>query len=335
MMKRIFSGILSGWARYEKLVWLAALIFAILFPVLFTSRYIVNIGILCLLYVMLSLSLNLITGYMGVTTLGHAAFFGAGAYTAALLSTKFGAGFIVTLLAAAVVAAIFGLMLGAPTLRVSGRYLTIVTMGFCEIMRLVELNWISLTRGPMGIPGIPAPALFGYKFSSATGKYYVALVLVVLTILVVYNITNSRVGRCISAIKGDNLAAEAMGINTKRYKLIVFLISGAIAGMAGAFYAHYMSFIDPSSFSYDQSVLILSMTILGGLGSIPGSIIGAILLTVIPELLRDLMEWRQIIYGLILALMVIYRPQGLVGGFNLKHIRQRDRFSKLQEGGKK
>lgn len=330
-MKRIFERILSAWAKYEGLMWVISLLFAAVFPILFPSRYIVNVAILCLLYAILSLSLNLVTGFMGITTLGHAAFYGVGAYTAAILSTRFGFSFLVTFVLAAIVASVFGLLLGAPTLRVSGRYLTIVTIGFCEITRLVELNWVELTRGPMGIPRIPAPELFGYKMSTPTAKYYIALVLLVLTVVLVYNITNSRIGRCISATKGDGLAASAMGIDTAKYKLMVFVISGAIAGLAGAFYAHYMSFVDPNSFSYDQSVLILSMTILGGLGSIQGSIIGAIALIVLPELLRDFVQWRQVIYGLILAVMVIYKPNGLLGGFNLKHIRQRDQFAAAKE----
>lgn len=330
-MKHFFDRILSAWAKYEALCWIVSLLFAVLFPILFPSRYIVNVAILCLLYAILSLSLNLVTGFMGITTLGHAAFYGVGAYTAAILSTRYGFSFLATFLLGAALAALFGLILGAPTLRVSGRYLTIVTIGFCEITRLVELNWVDLTRGPMGIPRVPAPELFGFKMGTPTSKYYIVLVLLVLTVLLVHNLTNSRIGRCVAAIKGDNLAASAMGINTSKYKLMVFVISGAIAGLAGAFYAHYMSFVDPNSFAYDQSVLILSMTILGGLGSIHGSIIGAIALIVLPELLRDFMEWRQVIYGLILALMVIYKPNGLLGGFNLKHIRQRDRFAAAKE----
>lgn len=331
MVKKFFNGLLSGWAKHERIVWIVAFVFALVFPVLFSSPYIVNIGVLCLLYVVLSLSLNLITGYMGITTLGHAAFYGVGAYTAAILSTRFGFNFLLTFLIAAIITAVFGLILGAPTLRVSGRYLSIVTLGFCEITRIVELNWMDLTRGPLGIPNIPAPELFGFKMDEPVHKYYIALVLVVLTVVIISNIINSRIGRGIGAIKGDDLAAGAMGINTTNFKLMVFIVSAAIAGVAGAFYAHYMSFIDPTSFTFDQSVQILSMTILGGMGSIPGSIIGAIALTAIPELLRDFMEWRQIIYGVILAVMVIFKPNGLLGGFNLKHIRQRDQFAKAKE----
>ena len=322
----MFKKIVSYWARYETYVTIGSLIIAVIFPLVIPSPYIVHIGALSLMYVVLSLSLNLVTGFLGITTLGHAAFFGIGAYTAAILSTRYDFNFLSTLLFAAIISAVFGALLAAPTLRISGRYLAIVTIGFCEIARIVELNWMGLTRGPLGIPNIPAPNVFGIEFDTEFSKYYVILAIVILTILLMNNIFNSRTGRAILAIKGDQLAASAMGVNLMHIKVLTFTVSAFIAGLSGAYYAHFMSFIDPSSFAFEQSIQILSMTILGGMGSIAGSVIGAITMTVIPEALRDFMELRQILYGLVIVLMIIFKPNGLLGGFNLKHIRQRNIF---------
>mgnify|MGYP005796259529 CR=1 FL=1 len=329
----MFKKVINLWAQHQVPVSIIALIIAVVFPLVAPSPYVIHIGVLCLIYTVLSLSLNLVTGFLGITTLGHAAFFGIGAYTAAILSTSCGFNFFLTMLSAGVVSALFGALLGAPTLRISGRYLTIVTIGFCEITRIVELNWMDLTRGPLGIPNIPAPTVFGIVCDTPFSKYYVILALAVLTIIFCKNMLNSRTGRAISAIKGDELAANVMGVNLMHIKVMTFTISAAIAGMAGGFYAHVMSYIDPTSFTFDQSVQIMSMTILGGLGSIPGSIVGAIALTVIPEMLRGFMELRQVLYGLVIVVMVYFRPTGLLGGFNLKHIRQRIAYAARLTGG--
>jgi len=328
-VKKISSSkILQFWANNNFLVSSVILVIAILLPIFIKQQYIITVAIYCAIFSVLALSLNLITGYMGITSIGHAAFFGIGAYTAAILATRFGLNFVFTFLAGAIVSSLFGVLLALPTLRVRGRYLAIVTLGFGEIARMIELNWVGLTRGPMGIPNIPKMSMFGIQFKTPMAKYYVILGIVVLTALLVKAIMNSRVGRAISAIKDDDIAAGAMGINAFKHKVVVFAISSAIAGLAGAFYAHYMSFIDPNGFNFQQSILMLSMIIFGGMASIPGSIFGAIALTVLPEMLRFLADYRQVIYGVLLIVMLIYRPNGLLGGFNLKHVRQRYLFKK-------
>ncbi len=212
--------------------------------------------------IILSLSMNLITGYMGIVVLGQAAFFGVGAYTAAIMATRFQTDFILNCILAALICAVFGLMIGSPTLRLQGSYLSIVTLGFGEIMCIIELNWIELTRGPYGINNIPMPRILGFEINNARGFYYLVLALCLLTILVVHNITDSRTGRAFSAIKGDEIAAQSMGVNMFSYKLQCFAVSAAIAGVAGAFYAQYMSFVDSTTFTSDQSFQILGMTIL-------------------------------------------------------------------------
>ncbi|MDR0731511.1 MAG: branched-chain amino acid ABC transporter permease [Treponema sp.] len=325
-LSELGNKVLSAWAMNQKWVTIGALVLAALVPPLVNKPYITSIAINCMIFTTLCLSLNLITGFMNITSLGHAAFYGVGAYTAAIFSTRLGIGFPVTFIAAMLTAAAAGLLLGLPSLRIQGRYLAIITLGFCEITRIIELNWMSLTRGPLGIPNIPGIIILGLKLRPVE-RYFVALGMVVFTIYVIRSISNSRLGRAVAAIRDDPVAAEAIGVPVFRYKLLIFSISSAFAGLAGAFYAHHISFIAPQNFSFDQSILYLSMIILGGMGSIPGSIIGALVLTIIPEMMRGLMEYRLIIYGLVIVIMLIIRPSGLCGGFNLKHIAQRSRFA--------
>ncbi|MCI8550499.1 MAG: branched-chain amino acid ABC transporter permease [Lachnospiraceae bacterium] len=327
-MKRL----LHVWAKHEKHVNAVLFAAAVVYPLIFTRQYLINVGILCLVYVLLSLSLNVLTGYMGITGLGWAGFFGIGAYAAAILSTKAGWNFIFTFLAAMAVTGMFGLLIGMPTRKLSGRYVAIVTMAFCEICRALETNMDWLTRGSRGIPNIPRMELFGMKFNKQA-QYYLILLLVLLAIIVMGRIVNSRIGRGVLAVKDDDIAASAMGVNPFSYKVMVFGVAASLAGLAGAFYAHYIGFIDPSNFTFDQSTIIISMTIMGGLGNPMGSVLGAVSLTVLPEILRPLMDVRQIVYGVMLIIMMIVRPQGILGGFNLKHIRQQDSVHKEVRNG--
>lgn len=320
--------ILNIWAHNQKLVAGILLAIALIFPLVFSHPYIINVAVIAGIFVVLSLSLNLITGNMGIVSLGHAAFFGIGAYTSAILSSRYGLSFIVTFIAATLLAGIFGLVLGGPTLRLTGRYLSIVTLAFCEIIRIIQINWISLTGGPLGITNIKSPKLFGFEFDEPVKQYYLILIICLFSIYIITGIINSKHGRAITAIKNDELAASSMGIVVYRYKLLVFVISSAIAGLAGAFYAHYIGFIDPNSFSFNQSIQILSMTIMGGLGNIYGSILGAIGLTIIPEILRPLLNLREVIYGALIVVMVLVQPKGILGGLNLDHIKQLNDYEK-------
>lgn len=300
-----------------------ALACAVLLPIVFPSKYVIRIATVSLLYVMITLSLNLMVGYLGQMSFGHAAFYGIGAYTAAILTTTYDVPFLIAFVAAGVVAGVFGLLLGLPVLKLKGYYFTIITMVFCEIIRVVELNWMSLTRGPLGIMAIPKPEIFGYLFNTPQRLYFFILVMVILSTIVVHNLMNSRIGYAILAIRDDELAAEAMGIPVFKYKMVVFIISSAMVGMAGAFYAAYTSYIDPSSFAASQSNNMLVMVIFGGLGNTVGSYIGAIVLTVLPEMLRGLAQYRQLIYGVLLVALMMVKPQGLLGDINFKYIRQR------------
>lgn len=315
--------ILDYAAKYIWFIAAGLIVLCIVFPWIFTSAYTLRIATTCMMYVAIALSLNLLTGFLGLMSMGHAVFFGIGAYTAAILATRMQAGMGTTMLAAMLTAGFFGFLLGLPVLKLKSFYLTIVTLGFCEIVRLVEINEMAITRGPLGIPRIPAPNFFGIDFSSKFGTYYVMLVLVILIALVIYSIVHSRIGLAITAIRDDDLAAEAMGIDVFKYKVMVFIISAMLTGVVGAFYAHYITFVDPSGFTTNASMEFLIMAIFGGLGSIPGTILGASILTILPETLRGLAEYRGLIYGILIVLMMMVNPDGLLGKYNFKYIRQR------------
>ncbi len=317
----MFKKFISFWAANEKIITLIAFAIALVYPLIFSGRYYIDLAIMCLVYSLLSLSLNFITGYCGIVVLGQAGFYGIGAYTSAILLTRFGWSFVVTALVAVAVSFLFGLIIGLPTLRVSGKYLSIVTLGFGEIMRIIELNAIGLTGGPFGIKNIPHPDIFGIVLKTPVSKYYLILALLAISIIAVENLTNSRAGNAWFAIKGDEIAAQSIGINTHKYKLMAFAISAALAGLAGAFFASYVNYIDSTSFTFETSILILSMTIMGGLGSIPGSILGSIFYTVLPEVLRFVAEYSQIVYGGTIILAIMFKPDGILGGFNLRQIR--------------
>ncbi|MBI4010735.1 MAG: branched-chain amino acid ABC transporter permease [Candidatus Rokubacteria bacterium] len=289
---------------------------ALAFPWLTRSQYVLHVATLCGLYVVLTLSLNLITGFCGQFSLGHAGFYGVGAYTAALLAVHYASPFLLNLAAAALVAGLLGFLIGLPTLRLGGIYLAMATLGFGEIIYLVLLNWLALTRGPLGIPAIPGPALLGLDLGTPRRQYYLALALAILTTAVVSRLVNSRFGEAIQAIREDEIAAEAMGVPTTRLKVLTFTVSAALAGVAGAFFAHYTSFISPSSFTLVESILVLSLLVFGGMGSIEGSIAGAVLLTVAPEVFRFLAEYRMVIYGTLLLGLIVFRPQGLLAGID-------------------
>ena len=305
----------------------------IVFPWVFSSAYILRIVTVCMMYVMIALSLNLLTGFLGLMTLGQAAFWGIGAYTAAILATQMGWGMGMCMIASALMAGLLSLLVALPTMRLKGYFLTVVTLGFCEIVRLVEMNWMDLTRGPLGIAGIPSPNFFGIDLSSNRQIYYVMLVLVVVSAVIIFSIIHSRVGLAIMAIRDDDLAAASMGVNVVKYKIMVFLISTMMVGVAGAFYAHYISFIDPSGFTTAASTDMLIMAIFGGLGSIPGTILGASILTILPETIRAMAEYRNLVYGIIIVVLMMVKPDGILGNVNFKYIKQRAKQKEQQKAG--
>ena len=202
---------------------------------------------------------------------------------------------------------LFGLLIAIPTLKLSGGYLAILTMSFAEIIRLILLNWTSVTRGPMGILNIPKPSLFGYTIKSSGAFLYLVLTVAIIVYIGLHNLIHSRFGRNLQALRDDEISSESMGINVYRYKVIAFVISTGVAGVAGALFASYMEFIDPSSFISDESTVILSMVVLGGMSNMNGSIIAAALLTILPEALRSFSDYRMLVYGVVLVAMMLLK----------------------------
>lgn len=283
------------------------------------NDYWMHIVIMIGIFSILSMSLNVIIGYAGQFALGHAAFYGIGAYSAALLMIHFQVSFWIALPAAAVIAGFFGFLLGTPVIRLRGDYLGIVTLGFGEIVRLIFVNWVDVTRGPMGLPGIPAPTLFGYTFSGKTEFYYLILALALLTFFVIHRIVHSGVGLSLMTLREDETLAQSIGIRPNKYKLLAFTVGAFFAGIAGAFWASYISFVSPDAFRYLDSVNILAMVILGGSASLPGSVLGAVILVLAPELLRYMSDYRMMLLGLAIVLMMIFKPTGFWGEKHRKY----------------
>ena len=260
---------------------------------------------------------GLVLGLAGQLVLGYVAFYAVGAYAYGLLYQFFGWGFWACLPVGGVMAVLFGLALGFPVLRLRGDYLAIVTLGFGEIVRLGLQNWTSLTGGPRGISEIPRPGFFGMEMdinTSTTYVYYLVLAAVVITIIVISRLKNSRVGLALQALREDEIAGEAMGIDITRVKLSAFALGSCWAGFAGVIFAAKTTYINPSSFTFMESAMILSMVVLGGMGSIAGVAIAAMILILAPEYLRAFSEYRMLIFGAIMVIMMIFRPQGLISG---------------------
>lgn len=290
-----------------------AIILAVL-PLIIRSNYWMGTVNLAIIYCIAVLGLNIILGLAGQLNLAQAAFWGIGAFTAALLNTRLGWPFWATFLIAPLIAAAFGVLLGYPTLKLSGRYLALATLGFGIIVNLVANNWKGLTGGVDGIPGITPPTLGPLKFSTNASFYYLPLVCLFLSALAQIKIKNSRMGRAFQAIKENELAAELSGVNTFKYRILAFALSSAYGGLAGQLFAHGTKYISAETFTPDMSILFICMLMIGGISSIAGSIIGATLLTFIPEWLRFLQgPWAMAIFGLAIILIMVFMPTGLVG----------------------
>ena len=288
-------------------------------------EYILHILVITGIYVILTLSLNLVVGYTGLAALGHAAFSCVGAYASSLLALNYGLSPWLGLLIGACVAAVLGAVIGAPSLRLKGDYLALATFGLGVIVYSVAKNWVSVTRGPMGLPGIPGFSVFGLQLSQVWTYLILVAVFVFLTYFVIRRVVKSPFGRILRGIREDEIAALAMGKNVNKHKIIVFVIGAFFAGIAGSLYAHYITFIDPSSFTVMESITILLMVVFGGMGSLPGSFVGAAILVIFPELLRFLgmpssvaAPLRQMIYGLLLIVLMLKRPQGILGKYRWK-----------------
>ena len=287
---------------------------ALVFPFVF-SFYQTNIMITALIYVMLGLGLNIVVGLAGLLDLGYVAFYAVGAYSYALLNYHFGLGFWTALCIGGGLAAMFGILLGFPVLRLRGDYLAIVTLGFGEIIRLILENWNEFSFGPSGIANIPRPGLFGIDLDieqSTIYIYFLMIAMTLFTILVVNRLQNSRIGRAWIALREDEVACQAMGIDKRKTKLMAFALGATWAGFAGVVFAAKTTFINPASFTIWESINVLCIVVLGGMGSIVGVIVGALTLILLPEYLRFLSEYRMLAFGTVLVMMMVFRPGGIV-----------------------
>jgi branched-chain amino acid transport system permease protein len=293
----------------------AALLVTFMVTPWLVSTYQTNILISFFLYVMLGIGLNIVVGVAGLLFLGYAAFYAIGAYAYALLNHYFGWGFWTVLPIGGVLAAVAGVLLAFPVLRLRGDYLAIVTLGFGEIVRLVLENWSDLTGGPSGISNIDRPGLFGQEMTVAGTNiyiYYIVLVGALLTFVVAERLKDSRVGRALQALREDEVACQAMGIDRVTVKLMAFGLGTAWAGFAGVIFAAKTTFINPASFTFFESAIILSIVVLGGMGSNWGVILGAAFLVLLPEYMRAFSEYRMILFAAAMVLMMVFRPQGII-----------------------
>jgi branched-chain amino acid transport system permease protein len=317
------------------LIGLAAAVFALALPMLpFSSRYLVDLATTVLIYIMLGWGLNIVVGLAGLLNLGYAAFYAVGAYSFALVAQDWGLSFWLALPIAGLLAALFGILLGLPVLRLRGDYLAIVTLGFGEIVRIVLINWGSVTGGPNGIDGIPRPSFFGMPFVRNPPEgitsfsqffhldfdpgqrivflYYVILLLALLTNLFSLRLRRLPVGLAWEALRDDEIACRALGINPTSVKLSAFAISAMLGGIAGAFFATRQGFISPESFGFQESATVLAIVVLGGLGSQLGVVLAAVVLVTLPEFGREFDQFRMLLFGAAMVAIMLWRPRGLL-----------------------
>jgi len=297
------------------------LIFLIIVPLIVKNPYFLHIIIMAGIFVLLASSMNLITGCTGRLNLGHAGFYGLGAYGSTLLVMKMGFPVWIGMLFGGVISTLFGVLIGVPCLKLKGSYLAITTLAFGEITRLAFINLVELTNGPLGIRGIPGPPplllpkIGLIQFESKIVYYYLIFFICLICLLIIYRIMNSQIGNTFIAIREDEIRAETVGIDTITIKIINFALGAFFAGIAGSFYAHYVRFISPDTFTLNETFTILTMVVIGGLGTFWGPVLGGVIFTFLPELLRAIADYRMIIYGLLMTVSIIFMPEGLIGIF--------------------
>ncbi len=287
-------------------------------------EYLIHLAIISSIYAILGVSLNLVVGYAGLLSVTHAAFYGLGAYATGILMLSYGFGFFASMIAGMVIAGVAAWVIAIVSGKFKGDYYALVSFGFNVIVFSVLLNWQSLTRGPLGIPGIPKPVVFGMPITSNAQFLILSLVALACVYAVSYGIVSSSFGRALKGIREDEEALRVFGYATARYKRIIFVIGAMLAAVAGSLFASYISYIDPSTFTLNESIFLLSIIILGGLANLRGSVAGAVFFILLPEILRFVgfppdiaAQMRQVTYGVMLVLLMLYRPQGLMGEYAL------------------
>jgi len=290
---------------------------ALTLPFWIANPYFLHVVIMAGIFGILALSLNLLLGYTGQLSLGHAAFFGIGAYTSALLTLRLEWSFWLALPAAVVAAGIAGWAIGRLALKLRGAYFVLVTISFAGVIALVSINWMDLTNGPLGLPGVPAPELGPWSLRTKTAYYYLVLAAVALAYEVCRRLVHSRIGRALVALRENEPLAESVGVDGTRYLVLAAVVSAGMAGLAGSLYAHYTRFVSPEVFLFTYTVTMVIMVVAGGKGTLAGPLVGAVLFTVLPEALRAATswQWQMLAYGAILVVLVFFLPRGIVPAF--------------------
>ncbi len=299
-----------SYESFKKLSYLLIIFFLILLPYLGINVYNLHVYTLICIYIIIAIGLNIIFGHTGQISLGHAAFYAIGAYTSALLTVKLGFPFLLALLCAGAVNLIIGLGVGAATLKLEGSYLAMATIGLGEIVRMVLIHWEKITGGPAGITKIPDPSFWGWQIHSPQGKYYLVLFITILAFICYRNLMMSNYGSKFAAVKDNLLAAQAMGINATRTKVVAFGLSTLYAGIGGSLYAHLNCYVAPDAFPLSESITFVVIVVLGGMGSILGPIMGSVILIEFKESLRMLKDYNMLIYGFGLMALMIFAPKG-------------------------
>jgi branched-chain amino acid transport system permease protein len=299
------------------MIWLAFFFgLLMLAPTLLPNNYYLTILILGCLHAMNAVGLCLLVGHAGQISLGHAGFYGLGAYTSSYLSTTVGLSVGLSMLSGVALTVVVSILVGLPSLKLKGHYLAMATLGFGIILSILFTETVDITGGPSGFVGIPRLSLFGLELRKDVTLYRAVAVMLCLIVWLAFNLLHSRVGRALRALHTSERAAEAMGVDIARYKLLAFVLSAAFSGIAGVLYAHYLTFIAPSSFGFMFSVELIVMVVLGGMISVPGAIVGAFFITVLPEFLRAFENIEVLLFGAILILCMMFLPDGMAGGWN-------------------
>lgn len=302
----------NKWQIAKWIMLAIAAIVLLAFPFMAQNRYQVHIINMAGIYILVSLGLNLAMGYGGQFNLAMGALWGVGAYTAALLNTRFGVPFWLNLPAAMIVAGIFGAVVGLPSLKVRSHYLAIVTIGLGEVINIVLVNEEELTGGALGVPRIQMPNFFGIPIDTDESFYYLILITVILGYFIARQIVGHRLGRSLRAIRDDHQAAKAMGVNMAYYQILAFVISAAYAGAAGALFAHLNTYISPDIFEFKSTLFVMTMTMVGGMGSLAGSIVGGLALPILQEYFRVYEDWQLVAYGIAIMVVVLFIPGGVI-----------------------
>jgi len=303
--------------KYQLIIFIIFAAATLLAPVFLKGNYLLNVLVFVGINTMLAVGLNLLLGYAGQISLGHAAFFGMGAYISGIITARYPVDPFLIMILAAVLAGVLAFAIGFPILKLKGHYLAMSTLGFGIIMYIIFNETVDYTGGPSGLTGIPNLQIGSLIFDNDMNNYYLVWIFTLAVMLLSINLSQSRIGRALRAIHDSEVAARVLGVNARILKVQIFTVSAVISAIAGSLYAHIMTFIAPASFGFNFSVELLTMVVVGGLGSIYGSFLGAAILTVMPEFLRVFQDFDIIIYGLMLILMTMFMPGGLIGGFEM------------------